>query len=174
MTCQKPESLTAEDLKAVLSYDAQTGLFHWLRTRRVAGCGRPDGYVIVGLYGRLYLAHRLAWLWMTGKWPEMHVDHINRSKGDNRFANLRQASVPQNLANSGPRTSSKTGIKGVSWCASTQKWRATITVNGRQKSLGRHRELEAAMAAYQAEATRLYGQYAATELGVTFYDLEGR
>lgn len=175
MTCQKPEELTAEALRSVLSYDPATGQFHWVKSGRKAGCMRPDGYILIGVDGRLYLAHRLAWLWMKGVWPEVHVDHVNRVKGDNRFSNLREASVPQNMANSAARSTSKTGIKGVSWCASTRKWRATITVGGRQKSLGRHRELESAMAAYQAEARRLHGDFAATELGVTFYDLwEGK
>lgn len=152
--------LDAARLKALLAYDPQQGVFTWLDDGRVAGCGTANGYVVVGIGGRLYLAHRLAWLWMTGAWPAAHVDHRNRAKNDNRWENLREATVPQNLANSGPRASSKSGVKGVSWCRSTGKWRATITIDGKQRSLGRHVKLECAEAAYRAAAIRHFGEFA--------------
>ena len=158
--------------RQVLRYEPETGDFYWLKSGKKAGCEAPNGYVLIGIDGQLLLAHRVAWAFMTGEWSKApHLDHINRKRNDNRFANLREASVSQNMANSGARSTSKSGIKGVSWCAATRKWRATIVFGGRQKSLGRHRELESAIAAYQAEARRLHGDFAASELGVTFYDL---
>lgn len=181
MTCRTSDNLNAADVRALLSYDPNTGIFTWRETGSPAGCTRPDGYVCIGVAGRLYLAHRLAWLWMTGEWPALSVDHINRVKGDDRWVNLRLATAAQNVANSGARRSSGSGIKGVSWCRCTGKWRATITIDGKQRSLGRHELLEDSAAAYQAAAREVHGEfceqveaYAAAELGVTFYDFPER
>lgn len=172
MTCQKSDGLTLHDVRSVLEFDPGNGQFVWIETGRRAGCLRPDGYWTIGIGGKLYLAHRLAWFWMEGVWPKRRIDHINRVKGDDRWINLREATCAENAANSGARSTSKSGVKGVSWCKATQKWRATINMGGRQKSLGRFAALEDAAIAYQQAAIALYGAYACTELGVTFYDLQ--
>lgn len=164
--------LDAERARRLLAYDELTGHFRWVATDCRAGCATTNGYIVIGVDGKLFLAHRLAWLWMTGSWPAVLVDHKNRKKNDNRWDNLREATVSQNVANSGARSTSGSGVKGVSWCSSTKKWRATITVNGKQRSLGRHDELESAAASYARAASGVFGEFAATELGVTFYELE--
>ena len=171
MTCQTIE-LDHSRLKTLLSYDAASGVFAWLEDGRQAGCQTPKGYVVIGIDGSLYLAHRLAWLYVTGAWPEMRLDHKDQNKANNRIVNLREATAAQNVANSGPRITNRSGFKGVCWDARNARWRATITVEGRQRSLGRHKRLEDAVAAYSAEAKAVHGDYAATELGVTFYDLQ--
>ncbi len=109
---------------------------------------------------------------MTGDWPDASIDHQNRVKDDNHWDNLRKATMAQNIANTGARATSKSGVKGVSWCKTANKWRAAITVNGKQRSLGRYSSLEDAARAYQEAASEIHGAYAATELGVTFYDLQ--
>lgn len=157
-----------EYLREQLDYNPETGKFFWRISRSgvraigsEAGCkSSRTGYVLIGVGGRLYLAHRLAWLMATGKWPDRNIDHINRNKSDNRIANLRQADQQQNIANSPARICSKSGVKGVSWCKSTQMWRATITVNGKQRTLGRYAGIEDAAAAYQQEAIRAFGEFA--------------
>src|SRR4029077_7435541 len=47
--------------------------------------------------------HRLAFLWVNGEWPREEVDHVNRVKDDNRWANLREATRSENTVNSPPR-----------------------------------------------------------------------
>lgn len=102
-------TLTASRLRDVLDYDPSTGLFTCRVSRGGRGGGRigsavgkkraKDGYVVMMIDGKTYAAHRLAHLWMTGEWPPNCVDHINRQPDDNRWSNLRCATVEQNLAN---------------------------------------------------------------------------
>lgn len=87
MTCQTIE-LDHSRLKTLLSYDAASGVFAWLEDGRQAGCQTPKGYVVIGIDGSLYLAHRLAWLYVTGSWPEMRLDHKDRNKANNRRNNV--------------------------------------------------------------------------------------
>ena len=77
-----------------------------------------------------YPAHRLAWLYMTGEMPSEQIDHINLVKNDNRFCNLRKATMPQNQWNTGIRSTNKSGIKGVYFDERKQKWIGAFRVNG--------------------------------------------
>lgn len=158
--------LTNDRVQQLLHYDQSTGSFSWRIDGRLAGCRSPLGYVLIGIDGALYLAHRLAWLYVTGRWPAKHVDHIDRNKANNCFANLREATALQNAANTGLRSTNRSGFKGVCWDGRNRKWRATITVNGRQRSLGRHEQLEDAVIAYAAEARAVHGVFAAIDLGL--------
>lgn len=155
--------LDAEKVRSLLLYNQASGKFLWNASMREAGCPTTNGYTVIGIDGRLYLAHRLAWLVMTDEWPVAHIDHCNRIKDDNRWKNLRAATVAQNIANTGARSNNKVGIKGVSWCKATKKWRATITIGGKQRSLGRHVDLADAAAAYATAAEEQHGAYAASQ-----------
>jgi hypothetical protein len=160
--------LNASRLREVLSYDPETGAFTWLvstaRHRRigdVAGCVK-DGYRQIGIDGRRYRAHRLAWLWMTGEWPSAEIDHINGDPADNRIANLRPATSSQNKANARKRSRNTSGWKGVSWHARDRKWRAMIGVAGRQQHLGYFDCPAEAHAAYVRAAEHHFGEFART------------
>lgn len=98
--------ITQAQLKSLFHYDPMTGLF--MRTDRVANCvhlgdfaGATDtyGYRQIKIKGRSYLAHRLAWLYMTGEMPSDEIDHINADRRDNRWSNLRQADRSMNNQN---------------------------------------------------------------------------
>jgi hypothetical protein len=110
--------------------------------------------------GRRFQAHRLAWLYVYGEWPNGAIDHINRDPGDNRISNLRLATPTQNNANRARPACNTSGVKGVSWIGKSRKWQAQITVHGRQKYLGRFSEKDLAVQAYRKAASAYFGEFA--------------
>jgi hypothetical protein len=147
--------LTHERLKSQLQYNPETGDFFWLQRRRGVQTDRPagrvskaHGYKDICIDGVLHRAHRLAFYWMDGAWPEGVVDHINGVKHDNRWCNLRSCSQSQNMMNGPIRSNNKTGVVGVSWDKSRQRWLAQVRLNGKKKNLGRYQTKEQAMQAW--------------------------
>lgn len=148
--------LTAERLRQVLAYDKDTGAFTWLsrtggtsKEGIAAGTFDERGYLRIGLDGRVYRAHRLAWMYVFGTWPSGEIDHIDGDKSNNRFTNLRDVSRQVNQQNQRrAHKRSGSGTLGVSMHASTGKWRARIWVNGKNKSLGLFESKDLASAAY--------------------------
>lgn len=105
--------------------------------------------------GRRYLAHRLAWLIMTGEWPATEVDHRDTDPGNNAWTNLRLATRSQNMQNRrAAGRNSATGVLGVSPCRS--RYRAVIKTSGRIRHLGVFATVEAAEAAYLAAKVELH------------------
>ena len=155
-----------KDLQKHLSYNPKTGLLHW----RIRGFGRqfnrpagntdPLGYRGIGFKGRRYLAHRLAWLFMTGKWPRHFIDHRDGNPKNNRFSNLRQATHSQNQQNSTGKRGTIAGLKGVIWVPARCKWQAKIFHGGKQHYLGLCGTPEAAHKAYRAAAIKHFGKFA--------------
>lgn len=157
-------SVSIDRLREVLAYDPSTGLFRWTvgagrggRKRPGAVAGNPDssGHIQIGIDGRRYLAHRLAWLWVYGEWPIHQVDHLNGMRTDNRIANLRQLTNQQNAQNSTClRRSNTSGFPGVS--ARGRRWSAQIMVDRRIHRLGCFATPEEAHEAYLAAKRRLH------------------
>lgn len=154
--------LTVEQLKDTLDYDADTGVFVWkIRPSKavmagdVAGCvEKRIGYITIGIAGRVYKAHRLAWLYVYGSWPKGLIDHINGNKADNRIDNLRDVFADGNSQNvRKPNRRNKSGFMGVIWYQN--KWRASMSVNGKSKWLGDYSTPEEAHQVY-LEAKRKY------------------
>ena len=90
-------SLTAERLREVMSYDPETGVLTWRKKTgrkgrvvvgRAAGNYDPDGYICVRIDRKNYKAHRLAWLYVYGTWPDNRIDHIDGIKDNNAITNL--------------------------------------------------------------------------------------
>ncbi len=142
-------------VKEVLAYDTNTGVFHWRVARgrapagAVAGALRGDGYLAIRVDGVSYLAHRLAWLWSYGAWPQGEVDHKNGRRRDNRLTNLRD--VPRNLNQQNQRRAQITNtarLLGVSRADSVNGFRARIFFKGRECHLGTFPTAEQAHAAY--------------------------
>ena len=155
--------LTADRLREVLHYAPDTGVFTWLvktstriKVGDVAGSASARGYVWVRVDGVLLLAHRLAFLWMTGEWPPQFVDHINGVRDDNRWSNLRPATRAENNQNQRrARSDNKLGLLGV--CRYRNRFRATIAVDGQRIHIGTFDAPEQAHAAYLKTKRELHG-----------------
>lgn len=155
-------SMNQTRLHELLHYTPETGVFIWRRSRhgvtqgQIAGCVGRYGYWSITLDQKRYLAHRLAWLYVHGKWPAECIDHINRVRTDNRLINLREATRAQNLQNISLDRRNKSGVRGVSFDHINKKWRASISVNGKAKNLGRYLSIESAAAAYAQAALEFH------------------
>jgi hypothetical protein len=152
-------SIPHNDLTRLLHYDPESGIWKRISNGRRIGSvdGTRSGYVIISLFGKCYRAHRLAWFYMTGRWPRQ-IDHRDRVRSNNKRTNLREASQSQNNANS--IRPNKSGYKGVTWCRSSKKWRAVIKINKKNKILGYKTTPEAAHALYCAAAKEHFGEFA--------------
>lgn len=166
------QKIAQEYLKSALDYDPETGVFVWrVRPQQppewnsryalcIAGGVNCEGYrrIVIDYVG--YLAHHLAWLYVTGEWAPEEIDHINGNPSDNRFANLRAASRKQNSFNRKRASHNKCGFKGVKWHAPRSKWVAWITADSKKHYLGYFATPEAAHAAYCKAAIALHGEFA--------------
>lgn len=147
--------LTQERLKQVVRYHPEDGTFVRLECFQrpdvigtCAPCDNGNGYRKIAIDGRRYYMHRLAWFYMTGKWP-IEIDHKNGDRSYNSWSNIRDVSSKINHQNRRKAASnSKSGILGVSWDSERLKWTARIKVEGRYKYLGRFESKEQAMDAY--------------------------
>ncbi len=129
----KKRKLTRKRLKEVLDYDMDTGIFTAKvsrgRTKKGTRVGwAHEGYRQVAIDGEHIFEHRLAWFYVTGKWPKYLLDHKNRMRSDNRFSNLREATPAENQHNRAD--------KGYHWSNSAGKWVASIRLNYKKIHLG--------------------------------------
>ena len=94
--------ITQEELKELLDYNPETGLFTWnvynnIKNKTTAGTFN-DGYIQIKIKQKIYQAHRLAWLYVYGEWPKGQIDHINGIRDDNRIENLRDVTNRETLS----------------------------------------------------------------------------
>lgn len=157
---------TQDQLKKILKYDPETGCFTWLIQRSSrrkigdkAGYLDPGRYVRINVQGHLHYAHRLAFLYMEGAYPKNDVDHINRSKSDNRWINLRKATRTENFFNRPLGINNTSGYKGVSFDKSKNKFSAIATINGKSNFLGRFNSALEAHEAYVRFSKERHGQF---------------
>lgn len=151
--------VTQEILKSLLKYSKETGEFIWLVNRRggrgikagdVAGSVRSDGYRRIRLFGVSYYAHRLAFLYVKGRWPKegFDVDHRDGDTSNNRWKNLREGTVSFNLENlREAKTNGSSGYLGVSLRPSG-RFLAQIVVRGVHYYLGTYDTAEEAHKVY--------------------------
>lgn len=161
-------SLTHEFLLSILSYDPESGQFIWRvrRSRTPAGSVAgivDDGYVRIKICHKMYRAHRLAWFYVTGKWPVAEIDHKDLNSINNRWTNLREATHSQNNANRRKRPNGKSLFKGVGWNIRKRQWCAKITINKKSNVIGYFDDELAAHAAYRAVAIIEFGEFARLE-----------
>jgi hypothetical protein len=151
-------------LRKILSYNKRTGFFRWKVTLpprgkkgRIAGQRDKNGRVFIGIHGARYSAHRLAWKYVTGRWPKKEIDHKN-GKQKNNWKNLREASHAQNMRNGKKKAHSRQPYKGVK--KHRNKWIARIIYKWREIYLGLYDTPEEAYAAYCKAAKSLHKKFA--------------
>lgn len=117
------------------------------------GINKTTGYCDICVDNENYRAHRLIFIWHHGYNPENDIDHHpDRNRTNNRIENLREATRSCNLRNTGNPCTNKSGVKGVWWCKSRNKWAAEIMVMQKKKYLGYHKDFnEAVLYRFAAE-----------------------
>lgn len=145
--------LTQEDVRKLFNYDKLTGSLIWkirlsnrISIGDYAGSMSNKGYLTTRVKNKLYLNHRLIWLYHYGYFPENQIDHIDRDKLNNRVNNLREVSQSCNIRNTGSRKNNKSGVKGVSWHKASKSWRVNIMTNGKPNYLGYYNDKTEAVA----------------------------
>ena len=118
-----------------------------------------DGYIRIKVNGKLYRAHRLAFLYMTGSTPLDCTDHINGIKNDNRWCNLREATKQENRHNTGVQKNNTSGFKGVSWHKHAKKWRARARFNKKEIHIGYYNDANLASEAYNSFAKEHHKEF---------------
>lgn len=159
--------ITYERLTELLDYNPDTGIFTWKVKRSnkvpagsVAGClNTSTGYVYVMIDHVGYLAHRLAFLFMTKEFPPEVVDHINSNRSDNRFCNLRAATFSENQHNRLIGSDNTSGFKGVNWDSHSKKWRARIRYKRRLYEAGSFSDRSEAAKAAAALRIKLHKEF---------------
>jgi hypothetical protein len=155
--------LTQSDLKCLFYYDETTGIFtrakDHQRSKKGSVVGTPNykGYLLFAVKGKTYRAHRLAWLYVYGKFPSMDLDHINGNRSDNRIENLRELPNKFNQQNRRkPNPNNTSGYKGVGWSKQLNKWRVKIVANYKTIHLGYFHDIDDAVNAYALGAAKYH------------------
>lgn len=157
--------LTAQRLRELVTYDPDTGVFKrrvatGFRGQHKAGAilgsqNTKAGHLCMTVDAKRYLAHRLAWLYVRGSWPNGLIDHINGDSCDNRFENLREATYSRNSQNQrSAHIDSKSGLLGVH--PYRNRFVASIWHSGRSNHLGVFDTAEEAHASYIEAKRRLH------------------
>ena len=124
-----------------------------------AGIVHPNGYLRTGINGKIYLNHRLIYIWHHGVLPEM-VDHIDGNKLNNDINNLRIANNVTNQQNQKLKKENTSGFKNVSFCCQTKKWAVKIRIDGKSRTIGRYKDIELASLVAQETRAKYHGEYA--------------
>jgi len=151
--------ITQSELKDILHYDQDTGVFTWLKNYIVAGTVEKKGYIAIKINKKSYKAHRLAWLYVYGNFPKEQIDHLNGIKNDNCINNLREATASENMLNRKQFKTSSAEFKGISFHKKQQKWTAKIQINKQRIWLGSFYSANEAAIAYKNAAIKLHGSF---------------
>lgn len=152
--------LTQERVKELFLYAPESGELSWrVAPVQVRKNSSIRTYKLFGVNGRSYRAHRLIWLYMTGKWPTYFIDHKDGNHLNNRWENLREATPQQNVRNQ-RKGKGTNRLKGASFDTARKLWFSSIKLNGKTIALGRFQTDVEAHKAYVAAAQKYFGEFA--------------
>lgn len=152
--------ITLNRLREVLHYDPETGDFTRKKTGLKAGSINGHGYAQIGVDGRNYQAHRLAWLYVYGTFPKVNLDHRDGNKLNNKLSNLREATSSENNQNQRKKRNNTSGVKCVHWLKRRMKWQVRICRGGVRKHIGEFNSISEAIEAYNRAVIEIHGEYA--------------
>ncbi|MCH7936635.1 MAG: HNH endonuclease [Proteobacteria bacterium] len=164
--------ITQTELRKLLDYFPETGIFRWRFRKNArpqwngryagtkAGCQIAGGYIKIVIDNQAYYAHRLAWLYLQGKWPEAGIDHRDGNPSNNKFDNLRPATQVENMHNTPAQKNNTSGFKGVTWHRQRRKWAAQAYIEGKHIHIGLFESKEDAARAYNQAIENLHGEFA--------------
>lgn len=97
---------------------------------------------------------------IMGEPAGMDVDHKNNDRLDCQRLNLRVCTRRQNLQNrSGARKNSLSGVRGVCYHRTRERWVAQIQVDGKNRTLGYFPSKELAAACYAEANKKYFGEF---------------
>lgn len=158
--------ITQELLRDVFYYE--NGNLYWniskpkVKKGNKAGHRRKDGYVQVRLNGKLYLVHRLVFLYHHGHLPPV-LDHIDGNPTNNKIENIRKASTVENMRNRKINKNNTSTVKNVYFHKPSQKWQARLRVDGVNKSAGYYDTIEEAEKVIRQKRIEYYKEFARHE-----------
>jgi len=154
---------TAELVKQTFRYDPETGHLYRLKKVKGAKFGEPVGYanknvrsgktyILVRMNYGTYVAHRLIWVLVHGRWPglNMDIDHEDGNGANNKLDNLREVTRVVNQKNQRRLSTNTSGCTGVTWVKRDRKWSARLYVGKRYIPCGNFDTYEEAVAARKA------------------------
>ena len=159
--------LSIETLKEWIDYNPKTGEFKWkksphhlIKAGDMAGGYEKRGYRIFKLKEKTIKGHRAAWAIIYGYFPSGEIDHIDNNPSNNRIDNLREVDRSRNQMNAKTPKHNKSGVKGVHYCKSKQKWLATIGFNKKKICIGHFDLFNEAVQARKDKEKEIQGEYA--------------
>lgn len=154
--------LNIPELLIKFQYCPSTGTITRRSTGREIGSTNTGGYRQATINGTIYLVHRLAWVFITGKLPDSYIDHINGNKLDNSMTNLREVSHAENMLNKQVYKNNSSGFKGVYYSKSKNRYEAQVRLNGIKYTYGGFLTAEEASIAYEQKSAALFKEFKRT------------
>lgn len=137
--------MNQDSLKAIIHYNSESGVFIWKISSGSVKKGKEAGkifinrsvkYRVIRINKKTYYAHRLAWMYMNGKWPNGEIDHIDGNGLNNEIKNLREVTKSENQKNLKRNNLNTSGISGVDKIKKSGLWRVRISHENKSIHIG--------------------------------------